>query len=43
MVVRSFNVKKDHFRPREDNEELLGPEVPYLDAIGELIYLANNT
>ncbi|KAL0549821.1 hypothetical protein IC582_014310 [Cucumis melo] len=44
MVVRSLDVKKkDIFRPREDNEELLGPEVPYLSAIGALMYLANNT
>ena len=33
MVVRSLNVKND--------EELLGPEVPYLSAIGALICLAN--
>ena len=43
MVVRSLDVKKDIFRPREDNEELLGPEVPYLSVIGALMYLANNT
>ena len=43
MVVRSLDVKKDIFRPREDNEELLGPEVPYFSAIGALMYLANNT
>ncbi|CAL2237733.1 unnamed protein product [Prunus armeniaca] len=43
MVVRSLDVKKDHFRPLEDNEELLGPEVPYLSAIGALMYLANCT
>ncbi|KAL4016718.1 hypothetical protein IC575_024375 [Cucumis melo] len=42
MVVRSLDVKKEIFRPREDNEELLGPEVPYLSAIGALMYLANN-
>lgn len=43
MVVRSLDVKKDVFRPREDNEELLGPEVPYLSAIGALMFLANCT
>ena len=43
MVVRSLNVEKDPFRPREDNEEVLGPEVPYLSAIGALMYLANCT
>ncbi|KAL0552298.1 hypothetical protein IC582_011406 [Cucumis melo] len=43
MVVRSLDVKKDIFRPREDNEELLGLEVPYLSAIGALMHLVNNT
>ena len=43
MVVRSLDVKKDPFRPCEKNEELLGPEVPYLGAIGALMYLANCT
>jgi hypothetical protein len=43
MVVRSLDVKKDHFLPREDDEKILGPEVPYLSAIGALIYLANCT
>ncbi|CAM9003245.1 unnamed protein product [Rhodiola kirilowii] len=43
MVVRSLNVTKDPFRPREDDEELLGPEVPYLSAIGALMYLTTCT
>ena len=43
MVVRSLDVKKDPFRPRESDEELLGPEVPYLSAIGALMYLAGHT
>jgi ribonuclease HI len=43
MVVRFLDVKKDLFRPQEEGEEILGPEVPYLSAIGALIYLANNT
>ena len=43
MVVRSLDKKKDVFWPREENEEILGLEVPYLSAIGALIYLANNT
>ncbi|XP_056864007.1 secreted RxLR effector protein 161-like [Raphanus sativus] len=43
MVVRSFNVENDPFRPHEENEEILGPEVPYLSAIGALMYLANCT
>ncbi|XP_074337364.1 secreted RxLR effector protein 161-like [Apium graveolens] len=43
MVVRSLEVEKDPFRPRKQDEETLGPEVPYLSAIGALMYLANNT
>ena len=43
MVVQSLDVKKDPFRPCEKNEELHGPEVPYLGAIGALMYLANCT
>ena len=43
MVVRSLDVKNDPFRPCEKDEELLGPEVPYLSAIGALMYLANCT
>ena len=43
MVVRSLDVKNDPFRPCENGEELLGPEVPYLSAIGALMYLANCT
>ena len=43
MVVRSLNIKTDPFQPHEENEEILGPEVPYLSAIGALMYLANCT
>ena len=43
MVGRSLDVKKDPFRPQEDDEETLGLEVPYLSAIGALMYLANYT
>ena len=43
MEVHSLDVRKDIFRPRDDNEELLGFEVPYLSAISALMYLANNT
>ncbi|RVX04725.1 Retrovirus-related Pol polyprotein from transposon RE1 [Vitis vinifera] len=42
-VVRSLDVKNDPFRPCKKDEELLGPEVPYLSAIGALMYLANCT
>ena len=43
MVVRSLKVDKDPFRPKEDTEDILGLEVPYLSAIGALLYLANFT
>ena len=43
MVVRSLEVIKDLFRSKEENEELFGPEVPYLSAIDALMYLANYT
>ena len=43
LVVRSIDVEKDPFRPREEGEEVLGPHVPYLSAIEALMYLANNT
>ena len=40
MVVRSLEPHKDPFRPKEPDEEILGSEVPYLNAIGTLMYLA---
>ncbi|XP_050238254.2 secreted RxLR effector protein 161-like [Mercurialis annua] len=43
MVNRSLNVETDPFRPCGENEDILGPEVPYLSAIIALIYLANCT
>ncbi|XP_070668660.1 secreted RxLR effector protein 161-like [Malus domestica] len=43
MVVRSLDIKKDPFRPKEDDEMVLGLEVPYLSAIGALLYLAQCT
>jgi hypothetical protein len=43
MVVRSLEMEKDQFRPQDEGEEILGPEVPYLSAIGALMYLANST
>ena len=39
MVVRSLDMNKDQFRPRKE-KELLGPDVPYLSAIGALMYIA---
>ena len=43
MVVHSLEVNKDTVRPKEKNEELFGPEVPYLGGIGALIYLEDCT
>ena len=43
MVVWSLKVTKNPFRPKEENEELLGPEILYLSAIGALMYLTNYT
>ncbi|GJY07589.1 retrovirus-related pol polyprotein from transposon TNT 1-94 [Tanacetum coccineum] len=43
MVGRSLNVDNDPFRPCEEGEDVLGPEVPYLSAIGALMYLTNCT
>ena len=39
-VVRLLEPHKDLFRPKEPDEEILGPEVPYLNVIGALMYLA---
>ena len=43
MIVRFLDPQKDQFRPRESDEEILGPEVPYLNAIRALMYLAQCT
>jgi hypothetical protein len=43
MIGRSLQVDQDPYRPREEGEEVLGAEYPYLSAIGALMYLANST
>ncbi|KAL0825275.1 hypothetical protein Bca101_048952 [Brassica carinata] len=43
MVVRSLGLDTDPFRPKMDDEDVLGPEMPYLSAIGALMYLATHT
>jgi hypothetical protein len=43
MIVRYLEMKTDQFRPRDEGEDILGPQVPYLSAIGALMYLANCT
>ena len=40
MVVRSLDAIRDPFCLKEDDKEILEPEVPYLSAIGTLLYLA---
>jgi hypothetical protein len=43
MIVRALENDTDPFRPRQEEEEVLGSEYPYLSVIRALIYLANNT
>jgi hypothetical protein len=43
MVVRALEKDTGPFRPRQEGEEVLGSEYPYLSIIGALMYLANNT
>jgi hypothetical protein len=43
MVIQSLDVKKETFRPRKDDEEILRLEVLYLSTIGAMMYLANCT
>ncbi|KAJ9562984.1 hypothetical protein OSB04_008144 [Centaurea solstitialis] len=41
MVVMLFDVENEHFRPPTDDEDIIGPEVPYLSAIGALMFPAD--
>jgi hypothetical protein len=43
MIVRSLDVTKDPFQPLECDSEILVPKVPYLSAIGALMYLSTHT
>nr|GEZ49944.1 retrovirus-related Pol polyprotein from transposon TNT 1-94 [Tanacetum cinerariifolium] len=43
IVYLSLHVDNDPFRPCEEDEDVFGPEVPYLSAIGALVYLTNCT
>nr|CBL94139.1 putative polyprotein (retrotransposon protein) [Malus domestica] len=38
--MKDLDAKRDLFRPNEDDEEILEPKVPYISAIGALLYLA---
>ena len=42
MDSSSLDVKKDIFWTWDDKEEILGLDVPYLNIISSLMYLANN-
>lgn len=41
IMGRTLNVEKNPFKPKENNEEDIGHEVPYLSAIWALMYLTN--
>lgn len=43
MVVRLLNPKKDPFYHKEDDKEILGLEVPYLNTIRALLYFVQWT
>jgi hypothetical protein len=43
MVVRALEKDTNLIWPRQEGEEVLGSEYPYLSVIGVLMYLANNT
>ena len=43
MIVRSLKINEAPLHPREEGEKVLCHEVPYLSAIGALMYLATNT
>ena len=38
-----LDTKTDPFRPAEEGEEILSENIPYLSAIGALVYLPNQT
>jgi hypothetical protein len=43
MIVRDLEKDIDPYRPKQEEEEVLGAKYPYLRVIGALMYLANNT
>jgi hypothetical protein len=43
MVIRALEKDTDPFQPRQEGEEVLGSEYPYLSVIRALMYLTNNT
>jgi hypothetical protein len=43
MTVHVMEKDINPFRSKQEGEEVLGAEYPYLSVIGALMYLANNT
>jgi hypothetical protein len=43
MIDHALEKEIDPFRPKQEGEEVLGVEYPYLSVIGALMYLTNNT
>jgi hypothetical protein len=43
MIIHAMEKDKDPFKPREEGEEVLRQEYPYLNVTGAMMYLANNT
>ena len=43
MIVHSLDYKKDSFHLADDNNEILEPEVPYLNITSVLLYLTQST
>jgi hypothetical protein len=43
MIVYALDKVKDQFRSKQEGEEVLRAEYPYLSVIGTLMYLVNNT
>jgi hypothetical protein len=43
MIVRALEKDKDPFKPKQEGEEVLRAEYPYLGVIGALMCLVNNT
>jgi hypothetical protein len=43
MIVHALEKGVDQFKSKQEGEDVLGPECPYLSVIGALMYLAKNT
>jgi hypothetical protein len=43
MIIHALKKDTDTFRPKQEEEEGLRAEYPYLSVIDALMYLANNT